>query len=241
MKAVILAGGLGSRSRPLTFSIPKPLLPVGEKAILQIIIEQLSAAGIREIVLALGYHAELVQAFCGDGSRFGVSVSYVKETVPLGTAGPLSLLRDRVASDEHFLLMNGDILTKMDFRAFVDANRKENADLMVGYTQHVYRSPFGVLTIDGGCIKDIVEKPTQEYAISAGIYALKGSTLAWVPDGEFFTVPDLIRRLNSEGKKVGAYYIKDCWVGLESIAHFEEACKELNNAPVEPDAIEVDR
>lgn len=239
MKAVILAGGVGSRSRPLTFSIPKPLLPVGEKAILQIIIEQLRQADIREIILALGYHAELVQAFCGDGSKFDVSVSYVREDKPLGTAGPLSLIRDRVSSDEHFLLMNGDILTKLDFRAFANANIRDKADLMVGYTNFVYRSPFGVLTIKEGQITEVVEKPTQEFAISAGIYSMRGSTLAWVPDGEFFTVPDLMRKLHDAGKRVSAHYIKDCWVGLESIAHFEEACKELNNAPSESDFLEV--
>jgi NDP-sugar pyrophosphorylase family protein len=241
MKAVILAGGLGSRSRPLTFSIPKPLLPVGEKAILQIIIEQLCQAGIRDIILAIGYHAELIQAFCGDGSKFGVSVTYVREDEPLGTAGPLSLIRDRVGADEDFLLMNGDILTKLDFRAFVDASRRSNSDLMVGYTHHTYRSPFGVLTVADGHVKDIVEKPVQEFAVSAGIYALKGSTLAWIPDKQFFTVPDLMRKLNAEGKNVGAYFIKECWVGLESVAHFEEACKELLNAPVEQDFIETNR
>src|SRR5262249_33654357 len=147
MKAVVLAGGLGTRCRPLTFSIPKPLLPVGEKAILQIIIEQLQHAGIRDIILAIGYQGELIQAFCGDGSKFDVSLTYVRETQPLGTAGPLSLIRDRVAADEYFLLMNGDILTKLDFRAFVDSSQQHKADLMVGYTHHLYRSPFGVLTV----------------------------------------------------------------------------------------------
>src|SRR5262245_41802711 len=110
MKAVVLVGGLGTRLRPLTFSIPKPLLPVGEKAILQIIIEKLRDAGIREIVLATGYQAELIHAFCGNGSKFGVEVAYVHEEQALGTAGPLSLVRHRIQPGEYFLLMNGDIL-----------------------------------------------------------------------------------------------------------------------------------
>jgi len=241
MKAVLLAGGLGTRCRPLTFSIPKPLLPVGEKAILQIIIEQLRHVEIRDIILSVGYHGELIHAFCGDGPKFNVSVTYVRETQPLGTAGPLSLIRDRIAPDEHFLLMNGDILTKLDFRAFVDAGRRQNADLMVGYTHHLYRSPFGVLTLQDGCVKDIAEKPTQEFAISAGIYAVKGGTLAWIPEGEFFTVPDLMRKLNAAGKIVRAHYIEDCWVGLESAIHFEEACKELSNAPAEREFVGINR
>ncbi len=233
MKAVLLVGGLGTRLRPLTFSIPKPLLPVGEKPILQIILEQLREAAIRDIVLATGYQAELIQAFCGDGSKFGVSISYVKEEKPLGTAGPLSLVRDRVAPDEYIVLMNGDILTKLDFRAFLDSGRKNNWELTVGYTKHVYRSPFGVLTLNNNLIEGIVEKPSQEYSISAGIYCVRGSALQWVPDATFFTVPDLMRQLIAAGKKVGAYPIPECWIGLESIEHFEEALKELNNAPTE--------
>lgn len=231
MKAILLVGGLGTRLRPLTFSIPKPLLPVGEKPILQIILEQLREASIRDIVLATGYQAELIQTFCGDGSKFGVSISYVKEEKPLGTAGPLSLVRDRVAPNEYIVLMNGDILTKLDFRAFLDSGRKNNWELTVGYTKHVYRSPFGVLTLNNNLIEGIVEKPSQEYSISAGIYCVRGSALQWIPDATFFTVPDLMRQLIAAGKKVGAYPIQECWIGLESIDHFEEALKELNNAP----------
>src|SRR5260370_7492167 len=114
-KAVILVGGLGTRLRPLTFSIPKPLLPVGEKPILQLIIEQLRASGVSELILATGYQAELIQAFCGDGSKLGVRIRYVKEPTALGTAGPLSLVRDHFRENEFFLLMNGDILTQLHF------------------------------------------------------------------------------------------------------------------------------
>ena len=232
MKAIVLVGGLGTRLRPLTFSIPKPLLPVGEKPILQIIIEKLRDAGIREIVLATGYQAELIQAFCGDGSRLGVEVTYVHEEQPLGTAGPLSLLRDRVQPGEFFLLMNGDILTKMNFADFIETGRRNDWDLMVGYTTHTYKSPFGVLAIDNGLVTGVVEKPSQDYSISAGIYCVKSAALAHVPDAKFFTVPELIHSLLGAGKKVGAYHIAECWIGLESISHFEEALKELNNAPL---------
>jgi len=231
MKAVLLVGGLGTRLRPLTFSIPKPLLPVGEKPILQIIIEKLRDAQIRDIILATGYQAELIHAFCGDGSRFGVQLSYVHEEHTLGTAGPLSLVRDRIQPGEFFLLMNGDILTKMDFKEFIEAGRRKDWDLTVGYTKHIYQSPFGVLNIDNSLVRDIVEKPSQEYSISAGIYCVKSTALAYVPESQFFTVPELIRGLLGAGKKVGAYYIADCWIGLESISHFEEAIRELKNAP----------
>ena len=232
MKAILLVGGQGTRLRPLTFSIPKPLLPVGERPILQIILEQLRDAGIREMVLATGYQAELIQAFCGDGSRFGVSVSYVKEDQPLGTAGPLALVRSRVAPDESVLLMNGDILTKLDFRQFVDAARRSGCDLTVGYTTYTHTLPFGVLSVHGDLVDGIVEKPSQEFLISAGIYCVKASALPLVPDGRFFTVPDLIRALIAAGRRVGAYHIRESWMGLESVEHFEQAVQQLANAPV---------
>src|SRR6266852_2145532 len=158
MKALILAGGLGTRLRPLTFSIPKPLLPIGETPILQIIIEQMKTAGIEEIILATGYQAELIRTFCGDGSKFGVNISYVHEHEPLGTAGPLSLARRHFEPDQTFLLMNGDILTKLDFAEFLEAGARSNYDLTVGYTKYLYNSPFGVLSIAGNTIQDITEK-----------------------------------------------------------------------------------
>lgn len=232
MKAVLLVGGLGTRLRPLTFSIPKPLLPIGEVPIVQIIIEQLRDAGIRDIILATGYQAELIQAFCGDGARFGVNVTYVKEERPLGTAGPLSLMRDRFDPDEYFILMNGDILTKLDFRAFLAFGAAHKWELTIGYTTYTYRSPFGVLTVTENVVEDVVEKPSREYLISAGVYCLKGTALRWIPDGQFFTVPDLMRRFAAEHKPVGAYLITDAWLGLESVAHFEEALRVLEGASI---------
>ena len=238
MKAVLLVGGLGTRLRPLTFSIPKPLLPVGETPILQIIIERLRDADIREIILATGYQAELIQAFCGDGSKFGVAVDYVKEEKPLGTAGPLALIRARVAEDEYFVLMNGDILTSVDFRGLTDFARSRRCDLTVGYTTYSYRSPFGVLAIEEDRVKGIVEKPAHDYLISTGIYCLRGAALQHVPSGEFFTMPDLIRRFIDAQKPIGAYRIREAWMGLESITHFEEAVRALEtlrNAAPRPD------
>ena len=231
-KAVILVGGMGTRLRPLTFSIPKPLLPVGEKPILQLIIEQLREAGIRDLILATGYQSELIQAFCGDGSKLDVRITYVKEPSALGTAGPISLVKDHIRSGEFFLLMNGDILTQLDFRAFVAHAINEDCDLLVGYTKHVYQSPFGVLSMSDGRVTGIVEKPSQEFPISAGIYCVKSTALPFVPSSRFFTVPDLIDRLLAAKKNVGAYHIRESWVGLESTQHFEEAVRELQNAPV---------
>ena len=231
MKALILVGGQGTRLRPLTFSIPKPLLPVGEQPILQIIIEQLRDVGITELILATGYQAELIQAFCGDGSRFGVALSYVKEEHPLGTAGPLSLVRERVAPGEDILLMNGDIFTELDFRSFLAAGPEHGWDLTVGYTSYVHTLPFGVLQLEDNLVRDIVEKPSQEYLVSAGIYAVRATAIPHVPSGAFFTVPDLIRALVAAGLRVGGYHIREHWMGLESVEHFEQAVRQIAAAP----------
>jgi NDP-sugar pyrophosphorylase family protein len=227
---MILAGGMGTRLRPLTFSIPKPLLPVGEKPVLEIIIGQLRQAGFGEIVLATGYQAELIRAFCGDGARFGVRIDYVHEDQPLGTGGPLDALRDRIAPDEYFLLMNGDVITELDFNAFMQAGCASGCDLTVAYTNYRYRSPYGVLEIDGGAVTGVTEKPEQEYAVSAGIYCVNARALAWVPRRAFFTMPELMKRLHAAGRRVQAYPIPGYWLGLETIENFEEAVRRLGQA-----------
>jgi NDP-mannose synthase len=233
MKAMILAGGFGTRLRPLTFSIPKPLLPVGERPIIQIIIGQLKDAGIDEIVLATGYHAELIRAFCGDGSKFGVRISYIHEDKPLGTAGPLTLARHLLGDGEMFLLMNGDIITKLDFADFLEQGRRSGYELMVGYTKHIYQSPFGVLAITDGIVEGITEKPSYEYPVSAGIYAIRSSALDLVPLDRFFTVPDLMQAIMAAGKQVGTYFIRDCWIGVESVDDFAEALRQVVLVPAD--------
>jgi len=227
MKAMILAGGMGTRLRPLTFSIPKPLLPVGEKPILQRIIEQLRGAGITDLVLATGYHAELIRAFCGDGSKFGVSVTYVHEHKPLGTAGPAGALRGLLAPGEFLLLMNGDLITDLDFREFIETSRASGCDLTVAYAKYTYRSPYGVLSISDGAVQGVTEKPETEYAISAGIYCLSGPALDLIPEDTFFTMPELMTRLLVAGQRIHAYPIPGAWMGLESIEHFNEAVQKL--------------
>lgn len=229
MKAIVLVGGQGTRMRPLTFAIPKPLLAVCEKPILQLIIEQLTQAGCEEVTLATGYLSELIETFCGDGTRFGTRIRYVKETKPLGTAGPVALLRERLARDEFFILMNGDIITKLDYMALFNFARRRDYELTVGYVEHLQQSPFGVLTIDGqGEIVGVIEKPTTRQCISGGIYVLKGSVLELIPDDQFFTVPELIGRLRASGRPVGAYHIKEFWQGVEIPKHIERVRLVLN-------------
>jgi NDP-sugar pyrophosphorylase family protein len=230
MRAVVLVGGRGTRLRPLTFSVPKPLLAVGEKPILHLILEQLKRAGFHDIVLATGYLGDLIESFCGDGSRFGVRVTYVREQQPLGTAGPLSLLRRAIGRDEFFLLMNGDVVTTLAPADLLDFCRRQDFELAVAYVQHTYQSPYGVLTIENGEIVDVVEKPELRQPISSGIYALKGSALDHIPDGQFFTIPDLIHKLRANGRRVGAYAIEGRWLAVEDLDDIEKAMAILEQA-----------
>jgi NDP-sugar pyrophosphorylase family protein len=234
VKVVLLVGGFGTRLRPLTFSIPKPLLPVGERPLLGLILERLRADGFEDVILATGYHQELIRAYCGDGSRFGMRVSYVHEDEPLGTAGPLALVREAVGNDD-FVLMNGDILTSFDVRRLAAFRRDGGFDLAVAYTKHVYESPFGVLSVEGDEVKGIVEKPSLEQLVSAGIYAVGPGVADHVPERTFFTMPQLIETLLAGGRRIGALEIDDIWMGLESIGQFEEAVRQVEALAVTPD------
>ena len=236
MKAVILAGGMGKRLRPYTFSIPKPLLPIGERPILALIIDHLKRFGVDEIILCVGYQAELIEAFCGDGGNFGLRISYVKEKTPLGTAGPLCLTQDKIKADETFIYMNGDIITRLDFGKLIEFHKNSGYEMTIGYTAFNYQVPFGVLKLNEGEIKDIVEKPVSEYSISAGIYCMTGSVIKHVPGNEPFTIPELAKSLIRMGKVVGAYPIEEFWVGLESRANVDEALEEIGR--IEKDYLE---
>jgi NDP-sugar pyrophosphorylase family protein len=233
MKAVLLVGGAGTRMRPLTFAVPKPLLAVGGRPILQHILERLHGSGFTEAIMATGYLAELIAAFCGDGSRFGLKIRYVTEPRPLGTAGPVSLCRAFIDDDEFFLLMNGDILTDLDFGALVEFARGNDFDLTVAYVHHTYKSPFGVLQVEGDEVLTVVEKPETTFPISAGIYVLKATVLDLIPPDTYFTVPDLMEALRAKGRKVGAYRIEGMWRGLESLDHIAEADAQLEARPPE--------
>lgn len=221
MKAVVLAGGEGKRLRPYTFTVPKPLLPLGDRPLLNYIIDQLARCSVTDVVLALGYQAELIRAYCGDGERFGVRVSYVTESKPLSTAGPIALCRPLLSRDEPFFLMNGDIVTRLDFGRLAQFHRERSAQLTVAYVLHSYTSPFGVLELDGDFITGIVEKPTITRPVSAGIYCISPEAAALVPDDTALTMPELADLVRAKGGRVAAYQIHEFWRALETKDHFE--------------------
>jgi NDP-sugar pyrophosphorylase family protein len=229
MKTVILAGGKGVRMRPLTYTIPKPLLPVGEKPIIEEIIERLREQGFSDLIIAVGYRAELIETFARDGAQFGVSIEYVRETQPLGTAGPLALVRDGCAlpANEPLLVMNGDILTDIDMRALVDAHGASANELTVATREFQLRHPYGVIQLEGDRITGIVEKPRVTDVVSAGIYVLSLAALDLVPKGQFYDMPDLVNAVIAQGRGVGAYPFDDAWVAIDSIDQLDDAARML--------------
>jgi len=222
MKAIILAGGLGTRLRPLTFAIPKPLIPVGERPILEILIENLKAHGVADIYLAVGYRAELIQVYFQDGQRFGINIHYSHEEKRLGTAGPVRLIRDRFGLSEPVLVMNSDIITNLNFEDFYESHLREAAVLTVGIREHEYIVPYGVVEMEERQICSIEERPRRSFNVSCGIYVVSPHILDLVPDDQFFDMPDLIRLAVRNGHRTFVYQIREKWAAIESLGDLTE-------------------
>jgi NDP-sugar pyrophosphorylase family protein len=222
MKAIILAGGLGTRLRPLTFAIPKPLIPVGERPILEILIENLKRHGVSDIYLAVGYRAELIEVYFQDGRQFGVNIHYSREDKRLGTAGPLRVIRDRFEVSEPVLVMNADIMTKLDFQKFYQTHLQEAAAITVGIRQYEHVVPYGVVELQEGQICAIEERPRLSFLISCGIYVVSPEVLDLVPRDQFFDMPDLIRGGIRTGHRTIGYTIREEWAAIESLGDLNE-------------------
>jgi NDP-sugar pyrophosphorylase family protein len=201
MQAVILAGGKGTRLKPYTTIIPKPLMPLGEFTILEIILRQLKSMGIENIVLALGYLPHLFEALIGHGDRFGLRVDYAQESNELGTAGPLGNILDRL--DDQFLVMNGDLLTTVRYDRVLDAHRTGGAAASICTFRREVKIDFGVVESSDGYLSRYTEKPTFTYEVSMGVNALTRSDIApHLRVGERLDMPDLLNALMAAGKRV---------------------------------------
>ena len=223
MKAVILAGGLGSRLRPFTEIIPKPLLPIGEKAVLEIQIEHLKAHGFEEIILATNYKSDYIEKFFGDGSRYGVKLSISKEEEPLGTAGPLSLVRDQM--DAPFVVMNGDVLSAINFTKFYQFALQSSASLTIAIKKVITPFAFGDIFFEGERVTGIEEKPDLVNFILAGIYVMQPSIFELIPDGEYFGMDTLIRLMLERDLPVRKYEMDEYWLDIGQVDDFEKAQK----------------
>lgn len=221
MKAVILAGGLGKRLAPFTQIIPKPLLPVGESSVLEIQLLSLRSHGVTKVYIATNYLSDVVMAYIGNGSRFGIEVAFSKEDMPLGTCGPLSLLRNEL--QEPFLLMNGDILTTLDFRKALNYALSLDADLTIVTKEIVTPFAFGKVVTDGNYVTDVQEKPDVTFEILAGMYLMKPPALDLIPDNHFYNIDTLIREMVRSGRKVGRYLMKEYWLDIGTAEHYEHA------------------
>jgi NDP-sugar pyrophosphorylase family protein len=215
------------RFRPFSFVIPKPLMPIGEDPILLHLINRFKKSKITNFLVSTGYQAELVRAYFGNGDRFGVKIKYFHEEKPLGTAGPLSLMKEEFQDDDYLFLINGDIYTELDFAKMAEFTQKNNFDLVVGYVEKTEKSAFGVLDISNDKINKIIEKPETTFRFSSGIYVIKGKAIRQIPNLEFYTMPDLINAYLARGESVGAYQIKDFWKGIENAENLDEVLKRI--------------
>jgi len=216
----IMAGGFGKRLMPLTEKCPKPMLPVSGKPILEHLVCKLRAAGIQHVSISTHYLAESIVEHFHDGKDFGVDIEYVDEDRPLGTAG--SLARASVGSLP-LLVVNGDILTSIDFRAMLDFHREHSADMTVAVQQHEVRIPYGVITTDGVDAVRIVEKPTLRNFVNAGIYLVEPGVCKMVPSDHAFDMPDLITSLIGAQKRVICFPIREYWLDIGQMEQYERA------------------
>lgn len=224
-RAIILAGGRGTRLAPYTMVFPKPLMPLGETPILEIVLRQMTRYGFADVTLAVGYLAELIQAYFGDGSRLGLSLRYSREREPLGTAGPLAMIE---GLDEPFLVMNGDVLTTLDYGTFLDEHVASGAAATIATFTRKHTVDFGVIeTDDDGLVKAYIEKPSSEYLVSMGVNALSPEALEVIERGERIDVPDLMHRLIAAGKPVRSSRFEGYWLDIGRHDDFARAQDEF--------------
>lgn len=224
LQAVIMAGGFGTRLRPLTESLPKPMLPVGNRPVMGHMLANLKQAGIQRVNVTTHYLPEKIQDYFGDGKELGLKLNYVQEDQPLGTAGALGLLE---APKEPFLVINGDILTQVDFRAMLSFHKEHNADLTVAVRQYDLQVPYGVIECDGPLVSQVREKPSLNFLVNAGIYLLEPNTYDYIPSKQHFNMTDLITRLIAEGRRVVSFPIMEYWLDIGQPGDYEQAQKDI--------------
>lgn len=226
MRAVILAGGRGSRLAPYTTVLPKPLMPIGDRAILDIVVRQLGHAGFDHLTIAVGHLAHLIVAVFGDGANHGVTIDYHQEREPRGTAGPLATI---AALDEPFLMLNGDVLTTLDFGALMASHRQRGNALTIATHRREVKIDYGVLHTDGDHqLVGYEEKPTLGYEVSMGVYALDPRAVAFVPADRPFDLPDLVQALLAAGEPVGAFPYAGYWLDIGRHDDYEQAIAEFD-------------
>lgn len=221
---VLMAGGLGSRLRPLTDDCPKPMLPIGNRPILETILGNFIEHGFHRFYISVNYLSDKIQAHFGDGSRWGVEIRYLEENQRLGTAGALTLLPE--APQEPVFVMNGDILAKVNFGAMLDFHLAHHSVATLGMRQFSHTIPYGVVTVDEHRLVNIVEKPEQQVFVSAGIYLLSPQMLPLIPANRFYDMPTLFQQAISQGLPTSGFPVHEYWIDIGRIEDFERARRE---------------
>jgi dTDP-glucose pyrophosphorylase len=225
-KVVLMVGGLGTRLRPLTETTPKPMLKVGDKPILETIILNFKKYGFVNILLSVSYKSEMIENYFGNGSKFGVNIEYVHEEKRMGTAGALSLIREKL--NEDFFVMNGDLLTNINFEHMMDYHLQNNSIATMGVREYDFQVPYGVVNVDGINIKSIEEKPVHNFYVSGGVYVLNNKVLDFIPPDEFFDMPTLFEKVIKNSMKSISFPIREYWLDIGRMEEFEKANNEYH-------------
>ncbi len=226
MKTIILAGGKGTRLAPYNTIFPKPLMPLGDRAILDIIIQQLEHLGFSDIIISLGYLGELIEAYIRNGSPHVVkaNISFVREREPLGTVGALSLVH---GLDETFMSINGDTLTTLDYRKLVEHHKKSNSIMTIAVNKKDIKIDFGVIeTNENDFLVNFTEKPHFQYKVGMGVYVYEPEVLKYIAPGQRFDFPDLVWKILEDGKRISTYNSDDYWLDLGTHMDYEKAQSE---------------
>ncbi|RXJ92881.1 alcohol dehydrogenase [Malaciobacter molluscorum] len=225
-KVILMVGGLGTRLRPLTENTPKPMLKVGNKPILETIVEKFAEYGYINIVMCVNYKSHIIQDYFGDGKEFGVNIEYVLEKQRMGTAGALSLLKEKPT--ESFFVMNGDLLTNVNFEHLHDFHIANNSIGTMCVREYDFQVPYGVVNIDGTKILSIEEKPTHKFFVSAGIYMLSPEVLQYIPKNKFYDMPTLFEKLINKKQNIISFPLREYWLDIGRMEEYKKANEEYD-------------
>lgn len=225
--ALLLAGGLGTRLRPLTEDVPKPMLKVGDKPIIETIIEQFKQNGFTNILISVNYKAHVIEDYLKDGKHLGVNIQYIKETKRLGTAGPIRLAKEYLT--EPFFVMNGDLLTNLNLSNMMDFHINNGFDLTIATKKYEIQIPYGVVKIDDIAVTGMDEKPIIGYFINAGIYCLNPKLIDYIPEDEYYDFNVLINRAIDDNLSIGSFPITEYWMDIGQMADYQKAANDYYN------------
>ena len=227
---ILMLGGLGTRLRPLTNDVPKPMLKVGNKPIVETIVDSFKQHGYTNFIFSVNYKKEMIQEYFQDGEPFGISIEYIEEQKRMGTAGALSLLKESPA--EPFFVMNGDLLTQINFDQLMQFHEEHEAIATMCVREYEFQIPYGVIETDGADLLNIKEKPVHRSFINAGIYVLSPEALDFIPQDEFYDMPTLFEHLMAAGKKVAAFPIHEYWLDIGQMDDFHRANEEFRRLEI---------